>query len=88
MNPESFKGNIRWSFTAADAVNVGPGTPREQPRSRNSNTTAHGERSKFGWTSNDSATYRDVIVELLDGIAATDGARLKPWKLTFAFGAQ
>jgi hypothetical protein len=29
-----------------------------------------------------------VILELSDGIAATDGARLKPWQLTFAFGAQ
>ena len=35
----------------------------------------------------DSATYRNVILELRDGIAATDGARLKPWQLTFVFGA-
>ena len=26
------------------------------------------------------------MVELLDGIAATDGAKLKPWSLTFTFG--
>ncbi len=29
MNPDTFKGLVRWSFTAADAVNVGGSTPRE-----------------------------------------------------------
>ena len=36
----------------------------------------------------ESAPYRDVFVELLDGIIATDGAKLKPWTLTFSLGAQ
>ena len=36
----------------------------------------------------ESAPYRNVVVELLDGIAATDGAKLKPWSLTFSFGGQ
>ena len=32
MNPDTFKGNVRWTFTAFDAVNVGAGTPREADR--------------------------------------------------------
>jgi hypothetical protein len=29
-----------------------------------------------------------VVLELRDGIAATDGAKLKPWQLTFMFGGK
>ena len=32
MNPDTFKGNVRWTFTTVDAVNVGAGTPREADR--------------------------------------------------------
>ena len=31
----------------------------------------------------DSASYRNVVIELLEGIAATDGAKLKPWQIDF-----
>ena len=36
----------------------------------------------------DASKYRDVVIELDEGIAATDGAKLAPWKLTFMFGGQ
>jgi hypothetical protein len=88
MNPDSFNDRVRWAFTALDAVNVGAGTPREPDR-RPEFTYDRAKRSlEVRLTLDDSATYRSVILELSDGIAATDGARLKPWQLTFAFGAQ
>jgi hypothetical protein len=88
MNPESFKGNVRWSFTNADAVNVGANTPQEQPRSPQFKYDGARRSLEIRLDLNDGASYRDVVLELLEGIAATDGAKLKPWKLSFALGAQ
>jgi hypothetical protein len=86
MNPDSFKGNVRWSFTAADAVNVGATTPREA--ARDAQFKYDRARRSLVIQLDESAPYRDVVVELLDGVAATDGAKLKPWMLTFSFGAK
>jgi hypothetical protein len=36
----------------------------------------------------DLARYKNVVLELGDGVAATDGARLKPWTIAFSFGGQ
>jgi hypothetical protein len=88
MNPDTFKGNVRWTFTAFDAVNVGGGTPREADRLAEFKYDRAKRSLEIRLAVNDSATYRNVILELGDGIAATDGARLKPWQLTFVFGAQ
>ena len=50
MNPERFKGNVRWTFTAADAVNAGGVTPREAGSAgRTSSTTGRSDRSRSGW---------------------------------------
>ena len=87
MNPDTFKGNVRWSFTAVDAVDAGTGTPREATRQPEFKYDRAKRSLEIRLTLDDSATYRTVAVELLDGIAATDGARLKPWQLTFNFGA-
>ena len=66
-----------------------PSTPREAERHAGVQIRpAPSARSRFGLPLDDSASYRNVILELLDGIAATDGAKLKPWQLTFVFGAQ
>ena len=88
MNPDTFKGNVRWSYTAADAVSVGQTTPREAPRSPQFKYDRARRALELQLGVDESAPYRDVIVELLDGIAATDGARLKPWSLRFSFGGQ
>jgi hypothetical protein len=88
MNPDTFKGNVRWTFTAADAVNTGAATPREADRVPDFKYDRAKRSLEIRLTLDDSASYRNVIVELGDGIAATDGAKLKPWQLTFAFGAQ
>ena len=88
MNPDTFKGNIRWTFTAVDAVNTGGVTPREPDRQADFKYDRAKRSLEIRLALNDGASYRNVIVELSDGIAATDGAKLKPWQLTFAFGAQ
>jgi Bacterial Ig-like domain len=88
MNPETFKGNVRWTFTAADAVNTGGVTPREPDRQADFKYDRAKRSLEIRLAPNDGASYRTVIVELTDGIAATDGAKLKPWQLMFAFGAQ
>ena len=88
MNPDSFKGNVRWTFGALDAVSAGPGAARE-PERHPDFTYDRAKRSlEIRLALDDSATYRNVVLELLDGIAATDGAKLKPWQLTFVFGGQ
>ena len=88
MNPDSFKGSLRWSYTTADAVNVGPTTPREPARSPQFKYDRARRALEIQLDLDESAPYRDVVVELLEGIAATDGAKLKPWTLTFSFGGQ
>ncbi len=88
MNPESFKGHVQWSFTSADAVNVGSTTSREPPRQPQFNYDRAKRSLEITLDPGEAAPYRDVVVELLDGIAATDGAKLKPWTLTFSFGSQ
>lgn len=88
MNPESFKGHVRWSYVAPDAVAGGSAAsiePARQPQYRYDGA----KRSlEIRLDADDTARYRDVVVELLDGVAASDGAKLKPWKLTFSFGGQ
>lgn len=88
MNPDTFKGNVRWTFTAADAVNTGGVTPREPARQADFKYDRAKRSLEIRLTLTDGASYRNVIIELGDGIAATDGAKLKPWELTFSFGAQ
>ena len=89
MNPDTFKGNVALDIHHRRCRQC---RRRHASRSgaafRSSNTTARSDRSRFGsrWTTR--RRYRNVILELRDGIAATDGAKLKPWQLTFVFGAQ
>jgi hypothetical protein len=88
MNPDSFKGNVRWTFTTADAVNLRADTPQESMRQPEFKYDRAKRSLEIRLALDDSASYRNVILELADGIAATDGARLKPWQLRFVFGAQ
>jgi hypothetical protein len=88
MNPDSFKGNVRWSYTAATAANVGPTASRESARDAQFKYDRARRALEIRLDLDESAPFRSVVVELLDGIAATDGAKLKPWSLTFALGGQ
>jgi hypothetical protein len=88
INPDTFKGNVRWTFTTVDSVSVGPGTPREPDRHPEFKYDRAKRSLEIRLAPDSSASYRNVIVELTEGIAATDGAKLRPWQMTFAFGAQ
>jgi hypothetical protein len=86
MSPETFKGHVRWTFTAADAV--GAATSREPSRPADFKYDSAKRSLEIRLPLEASSSYRNVIIELAEGIAATDGAKLKPWELTFVFGAQ
>lgn len=87
MNPDTFKGNLRWSFATPDGAAAG--APSKDPdRSPEFKYDRAKRALEIRLDLDDAATYRNVNIELLDGIAATDGARLKPWRLTFSFGAE
>jgi len=88
MNPDTFKGNVRWTFIAGDAVNAGAAASREPSRQADFKYDRAKRSLEIRLPPQESAGYRTVIIELGEGIAATDGAKLKPWELTFVFGAQ
>jgi Big-like domain-containing protein len=85
MNPDTFKDLVRWAFAAPDA---GSNTLREAERHLAFKYDRAKRSLEIRLSLDDSASYRNVVLELLDGIAATDGAKLKPWQLRFSFGAQ
>jgi hypothetical protein len=87
MNPDSFKGQVRWSFTAADALHVGPETSVEPPQQPEFKYDRAKRSLEIRLDVGETASYKEVILELMDGISATDGAKLKPWRLTFTLGA-
>ena len=88
MNPDSFKSNVRWSFISGDAKSAGAMTPSDDARAPQFKYDRARRALEISLDLNESAPYRNVVVELLDGVAATDGAKLAPWKLTFSFGAK
>jgi hypothetical protein len=79
MNPETFKGRVRWRYSdAGTAAAMSSGV--DYDRSKRS--------LEIKLSPDDASKYRDVVIELDEGIAATDGAKLAPWKLGFMFGGQ
>ena len=88
MNAESFKGRVRWAFVSADAAGAGSTPAREAERHPEFKYDAARRALEIRLDTDDGATYRNVVVELADGISSADGARLAPWQLTFSFGAQ
>lgn len=79
MNPDTFKGRVHWRFSdAAAAAAISTGV--DYDRSKRS--------LEIKLSLGDTPKYRDVVIELDEGIAATDGAKLAPWKLGFMFGGQ
>jgi hypothetical protein len=86
MNPESFKGRVRWSFSGAGGNSASnSGEAERQPQFKYDGARRSLE---IRITPDDSASYRTIVVQLAEGIVATDGAALKPWQLTFSYGAQ
>jgi len=79
MNPDTFKGRVHWRYSDATAA-MATSTGGDYDRSRRS--------LEIKLNPDEASRFRDVVVELDEGIAATDGAKLAPWKLTFMFGGQ
>ena len=83
MNPDSFKGNVRWHYAASDAREALPEANLvvrydKANRSVEIRTTAAIEVTRF----------RNIALEFTDGVVATDGAALRPWAITFTFAGQ
>jgi hypothetical protein len=80
INPDSLKGNVRWHY--ADSH-------EELPQAKLSARYERATRSvEIRVDADDLVRYKNVVLELGDAVAATDGARLKPWTITFGFGGQ
>jgi hypothetical protein len=80
MNPDSFKGNLHWHYAASDSREELPlnnlvARYEKANRSLEVKVTAADEVTRF----------RNVVLELTDSVTATDGAKLKPWSITFTF---
>ena len=88
MNPDSFKGHVRWSLAGSEGAAAAAGGPQGGGRQPDVKYDRAKRSLEVRLDLADGAAYRTVTVELLDGIAATDGAKLKPWTLTFSFGGQ
>jgi hypothetical protein len=82
INPESLKGNVHWHYAAPDS---GEELPQAKLSVRYEALTRSVE---IKIDTDDLSRYKNVAVELTDGITATDGAKLKPWAITFTFGGQ
>ena len=88
MNPDTFKGQLRWTFATVEGAAAAANPSRESERHPEFKYDRAKRSLEIRLDLDGSASFRNVLLELLDGIAATDGAKLKPWQLTFAFGAQ
>jgi hypothetical protein len=83
IHPPSFRGHVNVSYLGVESEQRGEAQPpaisaqlRYDPGTRVLSITFSAPLERF----------RTVTVELQDGITGTDGAPLKPWKLTFALG--
>ncbi len=83
IDPPTFRGRVQVTYSGAQASERGePQAPpltaqlRYDPGTRVLDITFSQPLERF----------RTVSVDLLEGIAGTDGAPLKPWKLTFTLG--
>ena len=82
MNPEGFAGKIKWAYAASDAH-------EELPAGKLSVKYDRANRSvEIRIDDADQVKFRNVAIELDDSITASDGARLKPWSMTFTFAGE
>jgi hypothetical protein len=83
MNPDSFKGNVHWRYATPDSREELPQANlavsyEKSNRSLEVKVTAAVEVTRF----------RNISLDLTDSVTATDGAKLKPWAVTFTFAGQ
>ncbi len=83
MNAETFKGRVRVGYAAQQFADRGELTV---PAIGFTYRYSEGNRVLELQFTQPLERFRAVKVELLDGIAARDGAPLKPWMLTFETG--
>jgi len=88
MNPDSFKGRIRWAFASPEPGPAGAAQSSEAERHVDYKYDRAKRSLEIRLGLDDSAAYKAIVLELLEGISASDGAMLKPWHLTFSFGPQ
>jgi hypothetical protein len=83
INPDSFKGNVHWHYAASDSR-------EEMPQVNLSVRYEKANRSlEVKITAADDLTrFRNIALDLTDSITATDGAKLRPWSITFSFAGQ
>jgi Bacterial Ig-like domain len=83
IDPATLKGHVRTSYVQAQSAERGePDTPPVEFTTRY-NTANRVLEVRF---TKPLERFRIIKVEMLDGIAGTDGQALKPWVLTFALG--
>jgi hypothetical protein len=83
IDPQSFRGRVSVTYAGAESAERGEPQPpavsaqlRYDPGARVLSIVFSAPLERF----------RTVIVDLQEGITGTDGAPLKPWKLTFSVG--
>ena len=84
MNPESFKGRVHWRYGSPP-----PGVSGVDMADLRISAFSYDQVKRaleVRIDTDEMAQYRNVVVELGDGIAATDGAQMKPWAMTFTLG--
>jgi len=85
INPDTLNGNVTWRYTASDS----PATPELPPSTKVSAKYDRANRSAaIAIDADELGRFKNVVLQLSDGVKATDGATLKPWSITFTFGAQ
>jgi hypothetical protein len=83
IDPPTFRGHVQVAYSGAQASERGePQAPTITAQLRYD----PGIRVLDVSFSQPLERFRTVTVDLLDGIKGTDGAPLKPWKLTFSLG--
>ena len=83
LDQNSLKGRVRVSYLGAESAERGEPQP---PAIEISLQYDPGRRAMEITFARPLERFRTVNVELLEGIAGTDGAPLKPWTLTFTVG--
>jgi Bacterial Ig-like domain len=89
MNPDTFKGRVHWHYQSVAAPGQAPVEVTSEKASASQVGYDRAKRSlEIHINADEASKYQDVVVELDEGIAATDGARLAPWKLSFLLGGK
>lgn len=83
VDASSLKDRVRVTYSQADSLERGEAQP---PRVGFATTYDSGTRVLEIRPARALERFRHVKVDLLEGIAGTDGSALKPWTLNFATG--